>query len=403
MAVFITVKDLRKDDKMEKNISILGVTGSVGMQALDVALARGYGVDLISANSDVSGAESAARRLKPRFVAMADENAARELKLSLSDTDIKVLSGPRGIIDGIFESQSDVIVNSIIGAAGLEPTLAVIDAKKRLALANKESLVIAGTEVMRRAESSGVEIIPVDSEHSAIFQSLRAGKKSEIKKIILTASGGPFFGRTKKELRGVTLEDTLRHPTWKMGKKITVDSATLMNKGFEVIEAAHLFSVPESKIQVTVHRESILHSAVEYIDNSVIGELSGPDMRMCVQYAVDYPERCVSNSAELDLFSVAKLTFLPVDEDAFPLLPLAKRALMLGGGMGAVLNAADEVAVGAFLRGEVAFYEISEIVSETFSRLENRCTDKTIEDFFDADREARLLTSEIIKSTRRKI
>ena len=386
---------------MEKNISILGVTGSVGMQALDVALARGYGVDFISANSDVLGAESAARKLKPRFVAMADERAAEDLRLRLSDTEIKVLSGAGGILEGIYLAKSEVVVNSIIGAAGLEPTLAVIDAGKRLALANKESLVIAGAEVMRRAEEAGVDIIPVDSEHSAIFQSLRSGKPSEIKKIILTASGGPFFGRTREELRSVTLEETLSHPTWKMGKKITVDSATLMNKGFEVIEAAHLFSVPESKIQVTVHRESILHSAVEYIDNSIIGELSVPDMRMCVQYAVDYPNRCDSVAEELDLFSLGKLTFAPVDEEAFPLLPLAKRALMLGGGMGAVLNAADEVAVSSFLSGEISFSDISDVVIEAFSSLEDRRTDKTVDDFLDADRTARRITSEIIKNIRR--
>ena len=386
---------------MEKNISILGVTGSVGMQALDVALARGYGVDFISANSDVLGAESAARKLKPRFVAMADERAAEDLRLRLSDTEIKVLSGAGGILEGIYLAKSEVVVNSIIGAAGLEPTLAVIDAGKRLALANKESLVIAGAEVMRRAEEAGVDIIPVDSEHSAIFQSLRSGKPSEIKKIILTASGGPFFGRTREELRSVTLEETLSHPTWKMGKKITVDSATLMNKGFEVIEAAHLFSVPESKIQVTVHRESILHSAVEYIDNSIIGELSVPDMRMCVQYAVDYPNRCESVAEELDLFSLGRLTFAPVDEVAFPLLPLAKRALMLGGGMGAVLNAADEVAVSSFLSGEISFSDISDAVIEAFSSLEDRRTDKTVDDFLDADRTARRITSEIIKNIRR--
>ena len=386
---------------MEKNISILGVTGSVGMQALDVALARGYGVDFISANSDVLGAESAARKLKPRFVAMADERAAEDLRLRLSDTEIKVLSGAGGILEGIYLAKSEVVVNSIIGAAGLEPTLAVIDAGKRLALANKESLVIAGAEVMRRAEEAGVDIIPVDSEHSAIFQSLRSGKPSEIKKIILTASGGPFFGRTREELRSVTLEETLSHPTWKMGKKITVDSATLMNKGFEVIEAAHLFSVPESKIQVTVHRESILHSAVEYIDNSIIGELSVPDMRMCVQYAVDYPNRCESVAEELDLFSLGRLTFAPVDEVAFPLLPLAKRALMLGGGMGAVLNAADEVAVSSFLSGEISFSDISDAVIEAFSSLEDRRTGKTVDDFLDADRTARRITSEIIKNIRR--
>ena len=381
---------------MEKKIAILGVTGSVGSQALDVAKARGYCVDLISANRDVAGAESAARQFRPSYVAMADAAAANDLKCRLADTDIRVFSGSEGIVEAISLSESETVVNSILGEAGLMPSLAVIENKKRLALANKETLVIAGDIVMKRAEEMQTEIIPVDSEHSAIFQSLLSGRKSEIKRLLLTASGGPFFGKSKEELSRVTLADTLLHPTWKMGKKITVDSATLMNKGFEIIEAAHLFGVPAEKIEVLVHRESILHSAVEYIDNTVIAELSVPDMRMCVQYAVDYPDRCESTSAQLDLFEIGSLSFKKPDYKAFPLLSLAKRAMALGGAMGAVLNAADEEAVGAFLDEKISFVEIGEVVLNVFDSLVSRAADTDLASIIDADREARVKSRELI-------
>ena len=378
-----------------KTISVLGATGSVGCQALDVARSRGYKVDFMSANRDVCGMERAAREFKPEFVAMADENAARDLKARLSDTSVKVLSGEGGVIEGISLSRSTVAVNSIIGEAGLLPTLSVIDAGKRLALANKESLVIAGSIVMKRAFEKGVEILPVDSEHSAIYQSLKSGKISEIKRIFLTASGGPFYGKSREELSKVTLADTLAHPTWKMGKKITVDSATLMNKGFEVIEAAHLFNTRSENIEVLVHRESILHSAVEYVDNSVIGEMSVPDMRMCVQYAVDYPERCESASKPLDLISVGSLTFAAPDTKAFPLLSLAKRAMSDGGAMPAILNAADEVAVSAFLSEKIGFLDISDTVMETYERMLGSRGD-CVEELIAADREARRIAERII-------
>jgi len=380
---------------MNKTIAVLGATGSVGLQAIDVASKRGFKLDFISANKSVREAEAIARKFKPRFVAMADESAAKELKLSLSDLDVKVLSGEAGILEGISLTEASTVVNSIIGEAGLLPTLSVIDAGKRLALANKESLVIAGDIVMRRASEAGVEIIPVDSEHCAIFQSLKSGKTSEIKKIILTASGGPFYGKSRDELRSVTLADTLAHPTWKMGKKITVDSATLMNKGFEVIEACHLFSVTPEKVEVVIHRESILHSAVEYIDNSIIGEFSVPDMRMCVQYAVDYPERCESVAEELDLFKVSKLSFSSPDKEAFPLLSLASEAMKLGGAMPAILNAADEVAVESFLKGEISFTDIMEKVIGTFYKMSDRVGNYTVEELIACDREARKICKEI--------
>ena len=379
-----------------KKIAILGVTGSVGTQASDVALARGYEVDLISANKDVAGVLRAVSALKPKYVAMADAEAADELKLSLLGSGVTVFSGERGICEAISRSESDTVVNAIIGEAGRMPTLAVIDSGKRLALANKESLVIAGEIVMSRAKERGVEILPVDSEHSAIFQSLFAGKRSEIKRILLTASGGPFFEKTRKELASVTLSDALAHPTWKMGKKITVDSATLMNKGFEVIEASHLFGVPVENVEVLIHRESILHSAVEYIDNTVIGELSVPDMRMCVQYAVDYPDRCPSVADQLDLFSLSRLTFARPDTEAFSLLALAKRAAALGGAMPAIVNAADEVAVSAFLNERLDFLGISEVVEETHERLLDRKSEHTLEGIIDSDREARKIANTLI-------
>ena len=383
---------------MKKTIAILGATGSVGLQALDVARKREYRVDFMSAGANVESAERVAREFHPRAVAMASDDAARDLKLRLSDTDVKVLSGSEGILSGIAESEAVTVVNSILGEAGLLPSLAVIENKKRLALANKESLVIAGDIVMKRARECGVEIIPVDSEHSAIFQSLKSGKPTEVKRLLLTASGGPFFGKTKEELSRVTLSDTLAHPTWKMGKKITVDSATLMNKGFEIVEAAHLFGIGADRIRVLVHRESILHSAVEYVDNSVIGEFSVPDMRMCVQYAVDYPNRELSVADELDLVKLGKLTFSDPDTEAFPLLDLAKRAHSLGGGMCAAMNAADEVAVEAFLTERIGFADISETVLYTFDKMLAAKESTTLDAIIEADRAAREIANERVSA-----
>ena len=383
-------------EEIMKTISVLGATGSVGRQALDVARERGYLVDFLCADCDYLSLEGFAREFNPTYVALADGAAVDELRTRLRDTSVKVLSGREGILEGIALSKSDVAVNSILGEAGLLPSLSVIDSGKRLALANKESLVIAGDIVMKRAREKGVEIIPVDSEHSAIFQSLKSGKREEIKRIILTASGGPFFGRTRAELEGVTLEQTLAHPTWRMGKKITVDSATLMNKGFEIIEAVHLFGVGADKIEVTVHRESILHSAVEYIDNSIIAELSVPDMRMCVQYAVDYPDRFPSASAQLDLSLLGGLTFAKPDTEAFPFLKLAKEAITLGGAMPAVMNAADEIDVGAFLEGRVGFTDIFRIVTDTFDRMRGSERITSLDGIIASDREARRISKELI-------
>ena len=382
---------------MEKIISVLGATGSVGKQALDVARERGFFVDFLSANRDSALLESYAREFRPNTVAMADEAAARDLKDRLSDTSVSVLSGEEGIREGIMTSKSEVVVNSILGEAGLIPSLAVIESGKRLALANKETLVIAGDIVMNAAHEGGVEIIPVDSEHSAIFQSLKSGKREEIKKIILTASGGPFFGKTFEDLEKVTLAQTLAHPTWKMGRKITVDSATLMNKGFEIIEAVHLFGVPADKIEVVVHRESILHSAVEYIDNSIVAEMSVPDMKMCVSYAVDYPERRHTALRSLDLFEIGALTFKRPDTKAFPFLDLAREAITLGGAVPAVMNAADEIAVAAFLNREISFTEIFRVVTGTVNAMRDAAQIRSLEGIISADKEARAKAKEFIK------
>ena len=379
-----------------KKISVLGSTGSVGEQALDVARASSYRVTSISANKNVKRVEEQAREFGVSAVAMADENAANELKLRLADTSIKVYSGEAGICQMVADDTAETVVNSIIGEAGLLPTLSVIEKGARLALANKESLVVAGEIVMQKAKENGVEILPVDSEHSAIFQSLKSGKQSEIKKILLTASGGPFYGYGKNELASISVERALAHPTWKMGAKITVDSATLMNKGFEVIEAVHLFGVTADKIEVVVHRESIIHSMVEYIDNSVIAQMSVPDMRLCVQYAVDYPDRKIATVDELDLFSVGALTFRKPDTETFSLLKRAVESVKAGGALPAVLNAANEVAVGAFLAGKIGFYAITESVSETLLRLSSARNAHTLEQILGYDREARRVAADIL-------
>jgi 1-deoxy-D-xylulose-5-phosphate reductoisomerase len=382
---------------MTKTIAVLGATGSVGMQALEVSRQGGYKIDFISANTNSALAERIVREFKPSFVAMADVRAANELKFRIRDLSIPVLSGEKGIIEGIMRSKADTVVNAILGKAGLMPTLATIESGKRLALANKESLVIAGEIVMPFAKKKGVEIIPVDSEHSAIFQSLKAGNRSEIRRLILTASGGPFFGKSREELERITLADTLAHPTWKMGKKITVDSATLMNKGFEVIEAAHLFSVSPDRIEVVVHPESILHSAVEYIDNSIIGEFSMPDMRMCVKYALDYPERREGVGRPLDFISLGKMSFARPDTVAFPLLAMAKRAFFEGGACPAVLNAADEIAVEAFLNGKISFTDIQKVVIGTYEMMGGARYARSLDDILASDKEARAIAKEYTK------
>lgn len=383
-------------DISNKTIAVLGSTGSVGEQALDVADKFGIRVSCVSANKNSKRVEEQARKFSLGSVAMADERAAADLRVRLADTGVKVYAGESGICEMVGEQKQDTVVNSIIGEAGLLPTLAVIDSGSRLALANKESLVVAGDIVMARAKEKGVEILPVDSEHSAIFQCLKSGKHNEIKKILLTASGGPFFGYNKDQMKNIKLADALAHPTWKMGAKITIDSATLMNKGFEVIEAVHLFDVDADRIQVVVHRESIIHSMVEYIDNSVIAQMSVPDMRLCIQYAVAYPERSNEVIPELDLFSLSALTFKMPDPETFSLLKCAFEAIKRGGASPAVLNAANEVAVGAFLDGRAEFWQITDSVSEVFDNFNEAKNAHTLDEIIACDREARRRTAKLL-------
>ena len=384
----------------KKRMMILGVTGSVGEQAVDVARENKVRLTGISANKNVKRTEEIAREFKVDVCAMADESAAADLRIRLADTDTRVLSGEEGICEMIRSSSNDVVLNSIIGEAGLNPTLAVIDSGSRLALANKESLVVAGDIVMRRAAEKKVEILPVDSEHSAIFQCLKAGKNSEVKKILLTASGGPFFGCTVDQLRDITVEQALAHPTWKMGAKITVDSATLMNKGFEVIEAVHLFGVSADKIEVLIHRQSIIHSMVEYIDNSVIAQLSVPDMRLCAQYALTYPERCDAIIDELDFSKLSGLSFAKPDTKTFALLQCSIDSIGKGGALPAVLNAANEVAVAAFLSRELSFYGITETVLKVVDMFSAASGAVTLEEIFEYDKEARRQTRTIIEKNK---
>lgn len=384
------------------SVIVLGSTGSVGTQALDVAKKEGHKVSAVSANRDVKQIEEQVRFFGCDSCAMADENAAAELKIKLADTSVKVYAGSDGINEMILESDADVALNSIIGEAGLMPTINSLKSGKRLALANKESLVVAGEIVMGLAREKGVEILPVDSEHCAIYQCLRAGRHEEIKRLILTASGGPFYGRKRSELEMITPSDALAHPTWNMGQKITIDSATIMNKGFEVIEAAHLFGVPADKIEVVVQRESIIHSMVEYIDNSIIAQMSVPDMRLCVQYALSSPVRNTAVIDALDFGKLSQISFGKPDTDTFVLLRLALDCLRMGGAMGAVLNAANEVAVSAFLSERIGFTDIFDCVCFAVEALGHKKSVHDLDGILLADREAREKALAFVNSVKRK-
>ena len=369
-------------------VVVLGSTGSVGRQALDVCHRFGVRVDALTGGKNTAELEKQIRCFHPRVCAMADADAARDLAVRVQDMRTKIYAGDAGILRVIDETDAKTAVNSILGLAGLAPTLAAAGRGMRIATANKESIVAAGNLVDAAVKAGGAELIPVDSEHSAIFQCLHCGTHGEVKRLLLTASGGPFFGYTKEQLEAVTLDDALKHPTWKMGAKITVDSASLMNKGLEVIEAVRLFGVKPEQVTVVVHRESIIHSAVEYIDNAVIAELSHPDMRECVQYALTYPARLPAVIEPLDLFSVGTLTFQRPDPETFPLLGLAYRAIETGGLMPAVLSSANEAAVSLFLDGKIRFCEIAETVAAAMDGFANK-SDFTVEDVFCADRDAR--------------
>ena len=381
-----------------KKITILGSTGSVGTQSFDVAEKFGVCVHGISFNKNTRVAEEQARKMKIKIAATADESAAKDLKARLADTDTKVVFG-KDAIEELAAEKVDRVFNSITGCAGLPATLAAIRAGNTLALANKESLVSAGDIVMREARERGVTILPVDSEHCAIHECLRSGERREVKRLILTASGGPFFGKTADELERVTVDDALKHPSWSMGAKITIDSATLMNKGFEIIEAAYLFGMPSEKIDVVVHRQSIIHSMVEYIDNAVIAQLSVPDMRHCAQYALTYPERLDATIDELDLTRLSGLTFAKPDTKAFPMLELAREVLRRRGGTGAAVNSANETAVWSFIRGEIRFTDIYNSVAYALDKLGGYLESvDTLDKIYEIEKEASRLALEYINT-----
>lgn len=377
-----------------KNIAILGSTGSIGKQSLDVIRMRGFSVTALTANSNAEIIEEQAREFKPKFVALHDEKAAKDLKIKLADTDVKVLSGLDGICECACLEETNTVLNSVVGMVGLKPTVAAIKAGKEIALANKETLVEAGKLVTGIAKETNVRILPVDSEHSAIFQSLGGCvSHSMIKRLILTASGGPFFGRKREELENVTVKDALNHPNWSMGAKITIDSATMMNKGLELIEAAWLFDMPAEKIDIVVHRQSIIHSLVEYVDNSVIAQLGVPDMRIPIQYALTYPERYESPVKQLDLTDFGTLTFEKADEDTFSCIKYCKEALRRGGTATAIANSANEEANKLFREGKIGFLRIADLVGEALENIPVK-DDYTLEDIFETDIEARNFVTE---------
>lgn len=372
---------------MEKSIVILGSTGSIGTQALDVARAHGYRVKGLAAGKNIKLLEQQAREFLPEIVAVSDEKSALELKTRLADTNIKVFSGDSGV-EELATYKCDTLLNAIVGIAGLRPTLAAINAGNEIALSNKETLVAAGDVVMKLAAEKGVRILPVDSEHSAIFQCLQGVPEGALSKILLTASGGPFFGKTVEELENVTPEKALKHPNWDMGAKITIDSATMMNKGLEVIEAMHLFSVNAEDIEILIHRQSILHSAVELRDGGVIAQLGAPDMRLPIQYALTYPQRLPCPGHSLSLTDVCELTFHKPDFNTFRCLSTCIEAAKQKGLKPAAANGANEEAVALFLNNKISFLKIGELVEGAMNNQSVKAN-YTIEDVFAADRAAR--------------
>ena len=374
---------------MNKTISILGSTGSIGRQTLDVVEKLGFKAEALTAYSDVKRMEEQARKFRPRMVAMVDEQAAQDLSVRLADTGVRVAGGMGAVTEAAV--MGGTVVTAVVGVAGLKPTLAAIRAGKRIALANKETLVCAGELVMDTARKYGAEIIPVDSEHSAVFQCLRnVHDMEEVKRLILTCSGGPFYGKTWEETAPMTSADALKHPNWRMGPKITVDCATLMNKGLEVIEAMRLYRLPLEKVQVVIHRQSIVHSMVEFRDGAVLAQLGAPDMRLPIQYALTYPHRTEGPADTLDLLNCPPLTFAEPDRAAFPCLGLAEEAVRTGGTACAVLNAANEEAVRLYLRDRIGFYDIPRLVSHALESVPVT-QNPTLQDILDADAAARRL------------
>ncbi len=371
-----------------KNIAILGSTGSIGTQTLDIVNQNRDELNVValSAGSNITLLEQQARKYHPSIVSVMDEDKAKDLRERLSDMgDIEVLAGMDGLIAAATQKEAEIVVTAIVGMIGIRPTIAAIEAGKDIALANKETLVTAGHIIMPLAKKHNVRILPVDSEHSAIFQSLNGERHNEINKILLTASGGPFRGKTYDELENVTLEDALKHPNWSMGKKITIDSATMVNKGLEVMEAKWLFDVSLGQIEVVVHPQSVLHSAVQFMDGAVIGQMGTPDMRLPILYALFYPERRTLYADELDLFKVASLTFEKPDLETFFGLSLAFDAADVGGNMPTIFNAANERAVAKFLDGKVSFIEIPEIIATSMQEVYYK-ENPTLEEILDTEK-----------------
>ena len=374
------------------NISLLGSTGSIGTQTLEIAKEyKHINITALSAYSNIKLLEEQSRCFKPEMVCVIDEKRAKELKVKLADTSIKVLSGKEGLIEAAVNKNVQTVLTAVVGISGLEPTIEAIKAKKNIALANKETLVTGGHIVTELAKEYGIKILPVDSEHSAIFQSLQGmNDEKEIKRIILTASGGPFFGMKKSDLTNITPEQALKHPNWDMGAKITIDSSTLVNKGLEVIEAKWLFNVSVDDIKVVVHRQSVMHSAVEFTDNAVIAQLGTPDMRLPIQYALTYPKRLPIKNNELDFTKYGALTFEEPDTETFYALELAKKAGREGGSVPTVFNSADEAAVERFLKGEISYLGITESIEYAMQNVP-KIDNPSLEDIMNTDKLSREL------------
>ena len=379
---------------MSKRISLLGSTGSIGRQSLEVMAARGMTAAALTANRNVSLLEEQCRRFRPELAVLMDPAAAADLKVRLADTPVRVAAGAGGLEEAASLDGADTVLTAVMGMVGLKPTLAAIAAGKRIALANKETLVCAGELVMAAAEERGVDIVPVDSEHSAIFQCLQGCRdRGEVRRLILTASGGPFWGWSREQVAAATVEQALKHPNWSMGAKITVDSASMMNKGLEFIEAMRLYRLPPEQISIVIHRESIVHSLVEFHDGAILAQLGAPDMRLPIQYALTWPARTEGPAAPLDLLTCPPLTFHAPDWETFPCLPLALEAAKRGGVATAALNGANEAAVGRFLAGEIPFGAIPERVAKALAAAPD-LPRPTLEDILAADAAARRLAAE---------
>ena len=382
---------------MKKNITVLGSTGSIGVQSLDVAEKAGFGVTAMTANANAARIEEQIRRFRPKAAALADEAAAKDLKTRVADTGTKILAGEEGVCECAAMDGADTVIDAIVGLAGLKPALAAVNAKKDLALANKEAIVAGGPLVLEAVKNAGVKLLPVDSKHSAIFQCLQASPPNKaLKKIILTASGGPFFGKTREELKNVTAADALRHPTWEMGAKITIDSASMFNKGLELIEAHFLFGVSPENIDIVVHRESIIHSLIEFDDNSVLAQLGVSDMRIPIQYALTYPARYPSPVKELSLADIGTLTFYKPDYETFDCLGICKKAVTRGGLFPAAVNSANEEANRLFREGKIGFLQLGELIRTAFEVTPGK-ENFTLADIYETDTAARARVREAVR------